>query len=56
MVYGCPDPKGGAAGSLFDLAAEPRLNHRIEVVAGVAADACRALLQTFFRARRTATA
>jgi tRNA(adenine34) deaminase len=52
LVYGCPDPKGGAAGSLFDLAADPRLNHRIAVTAGVAADDCRRLLQTFFRARR----
>jgi len=52
LVYGCADPKGGAAGSLFDLAADPRLNHRIAVTSGVAADACRALLQEFFRARR----
>ena len=52
LVYGCADPKGGAAGSLFDLAADPRLNHRICVTAGVAADACRTLLQDFFRTRR----
>ena len=53
LVYGCADPKGGAAGSLFDLAGDRRLNHRIAVTAGVAEDACRALLREFFRTRRT---
>lgn len=53
LVYGCADPKAGAAGTLFDLARDPRLNHRIAVRGGVEADAARALLQTFFRARRT---
>ncbi len=53
LVYGCADPKGGAAGTLFDLAADPRLNHRITVTAGVAEVACRELLQAFFRARRS---
>jgi tRNA(adenine34) deaminase len=52
LVYGCADPKGGAAGSLFDLAADPRLNHRIAVTAGVAEEACRELMRDFFRARR----
>jgi len=52
LVYGCADPKGGAAGSVFDLAADRRLNHRIAVTAGVAEAACRTLLQDFFRARR----
>ena len=52
LVYGCADPKGGAAGSLFDLASDQRLNHRIAVTAGVAEDACRALLREFFRTRR----
>jgi tRNA(adenine34) deaminase len=52
LVYGCPDPKGGAAGSVVDLAAEPRLNHRIAVDAGVLGTESRALLQDFFRARR----
>jgi len=55
LVYGCADPKSGAAGSLFDLANDPRLNHRIAVTAGVAAGACRDLLQLFFRARRGVT-
>jgi len=52
VVYGCADPKGGAAGSVVDLSAEPRLNHRLAVSAGVLADESRALLQDFFRARR----
>jgi tRNA(adenine34) deaminase len=52
IVYGCADPKGGAAGSLFDLGADRRLNHRIRVTAGVEAEACRALLHRFFRERR----
>jgi tRNA(adenine34) deaminase len=52
LVYGCADPKGGAAGSLFDVAADPRLNHAIAVEAGVAERECRDLVQQFFRARR----
>jgi len=52
LVYGCTDPKGGAAGSVFDLAADVRLNHRIAVTPGVEVEAARALLQDFFRARR----
>lgn len=52
LVYGCSDPKAGAAGTLFDLASDRRLNHRIAVCAGVEGEAARALLQTFFRARR----
>ena len=54
LVYGCADPKGGAAGSLYDVTADARLNHRITVVRGVEEEACRALLQRFFRARRSA--
>ncbi len=53
LVYGCADPKGGAAGSLYDLGSDPRLNHAIVVQAGVEADPARDLLQDFFRARRT---
>ncbi len=51
VVYGVADPKGGAVRSLLDPASLP-LNHAFEVVAGVLADECRALLQEFFRARR----
>jgi tRNA(adenine34) deaminase len=52
VVYGCADPKGGAAASLYTLGDDPRLNHRITVVGGVAEGACREVLQRFFRARR----
>jgi tRNA(adenine34) deaminase len=52
VVYGCTDPKAGAAGSILDVLAEPRLNHRPEVTGGVLADRCAALLVDFFRARR----
>jgi len=52
VVYGCTDPKAGAAGSVLDVLAEPRLNHRPEVVGGVRAAECSALLRDFFAARR----
>ena len=52
VVYGAPDPKTGAAGSVLDLFANPRLNHQTRVQGGVLADACGALLQDFFRQRR----
>ncbi len=52
LVYGAVDPKAGAAGSLFDLVREPRLNHRVQVVTGVLAEECGAVLRTFFQSRR----
>jgi len=52
LVFGASDPKWGAAGSLFDLSADDRLNHRIEVISGVFEDRCRELMQAFFRERR----
>ncbi len=52
VVYGVPDPKGGAVRSLLDPGTLP-LNHRFEAVEGVLADDCRRLLQEFFRARRS---
>lgn len=52
VVFGATDPKAGAAGSLYDLLREPRLNHRCEVTAGVLADECGDLLRAFFRERR----
>ncbi len=52
LVYAVPDPKAGAAGSLFDLPRDPRLNHRVEVASGVLAAECGAVLKEFFRARR----
>lgn len=51
-VYGAPDPKGGALGTLYDVSADPRLNHAFEVRAGVLADESAELLRSFFRARR----
>jgi tRNA(adenine34) deaminase len=52
LVFGCFDPKAGAAGSLYNLADDPRLNHCIVVTAGVEEERCRQLLQAFFAARR----
>jgi tRNA(adenine34) deaminase len=52
VVYGAPDPKAGAAGSVLDILAEPALNHRPEVVGGVLEDECAALLREFFASRR----
>jgi tRNA(adenine34) deaminase len=52
LVYGASDPKAGAAGSLVDLTADPRLNHRFPVERGVLAEEARDLLRAFFRARR----
>jgi tRNA(adenine34) deaminase len=52
LVYGATDPKAGAAGSLLNLVADPRLNHRLPVVSGVLAARCGALLVEFFVARR----
>lgn len=52
LVYGCPDPKGGAAGSVIDVVGHPSLNHRMEVSAGVLADETAAQLQAFFKKRR----
>ena len=56
VVFGARDPKAGACGTLMDLCRDPRLNHRLEVVEGVLADRCSALLTSFFAARREAQA
>ena len=53
VVFGTRDLKAGAARSLYHLLEDERLNHRAEVVEGVRADACRALLQEFFQHRRS---
>jgi len=53
VVYGAPDPKWGAAGSLYNFAQDPRLNHRPEAVPGVCEAECRELIQEFFRLKRT---
>ena len=52
MVYGAPDPKAGACGSVLDVIHERRLNHRVEVTAGVLADECGELLRAFFAKKR----
>lgn len=48
VVFGCYDPKGGAAGSLFDLSNDSRLNHRVELIPQVLENDCSGLLKTFF--------
>lgn len=52
VVFGAPDLRAGACGSLYNLCADPRLNHRVEVVAGVREHDCARLLQEFFAGRR----
>jgi tRNA(adenine34) deaminase len=52
VVYGTIDPKAGAAGSVLDVLAEPRLNHRPAVAGGLLADECAELLRAFFGSRR----
>lgn len=52
LVYGAADPKGGAAGSVFDVFASGRVNHRVEVEGGVMAQSCGEVLRAFFQARR----
>jgi tRNA(adenine34) deaminase len=52
VVYATDDPKAGGCGSVVNLIQHPRLNHRVELAAGVLADEASALLRDFFRARR----
>jgi len=52
LVYGAADPKAGYCGTLGNLVQDPRLNHRLEVTAGVLADECGALLSGFFAGLR----
>ena len=52
LVFGADDPKAGAVGALMDIPRDPRLNHQVQVVRGVLADDCGALLRDFFGARR----
>jgi tRNA(adenine34) deaminase len=54
VVFGCHDPKGGAAGSLYDVSDDPRLNHRVELASGVRREECSAILSSFFSALRRA--
>lgn len=52
LVFGAADPRGGAAGSLYDVSQDVRLNHRIEIRSGVLEEECGALLSQFFRELR----
>ena len=52
LVYGCRDPKGGAAGTLYDLSSDPRLNHRFPVSAGTREEECSRILSDFFASLR----
>lgn len=55
VVFGCPDPKGGAAGGLLNIVQMPQLNHRCEVTREVRAEECARILKDFFLARRVQT-
>ncbi len=52
VIFGCGDPRGGAAGGLLNLLQMPELNHRCEITPGILADDCAALLKEFFALRR----
>lgn len=52
LVYGAPDPRAGAAGTIFNIVDHSVLNHRLEVKSGVLAEECGTLLREFFQARR----
>ena len=52
VVYGCADPKAGAAGTLYNVLNDSRLNHRCKITRGVLAEECKAILINFFRERR----
>ena len=53
LVFGAKDPKWGAAGSLYNFAADERLNHRMVIVPGICEQDCRTLMQAFFRLKRS---
>ena len=53
VIFGCADPKGGAAGGLLNLLQNPSLNHRCEITAGVRSEECGEMLRAFFRAKRS---
>lgn len=52
VVYGAPDPKWGALGSLYDFARDCHFNHQPEIVSGICAEQCRQLMRGFFARRR----
>jgi len=52
IVYACADPKGGGAGSVYNVTDDPRLNHRVEIVRGVREEEAAQMLRAFFRDKR----
>jgi tRNA(adenine34) deaminase len=52
VVYGADDPKGGAVRTCFEMLSHPKLNHHVDVTAGILAEQCAGILQKFFTARR----
>ena len=52
LVFGAADPRAGAAGSIYDVVRDTRLNHQVEVVAGIRERECREIVQNFFEKRR----
>jgi tRNA(adenine34) deaminase len=52
LVFGCPNPKAGAVQTLYQICTDPRLNHRVDVVAGIRADECASELKKFFEKLR----
>lgn len=52
VVFGASDPKWGAAGSLYNMGEDSRMNHQVEIVGGVCNKECRSVIQDFFRRRR----
>jgi tRNA(adenine34) deaminase len=53
VVFGCTDPKAGAVATLYQICTDTRLNHRLEVIGGILAEECAAVLREFFAARRS---
>jgi tRNA(adenine34) deaminase len=53
LVFGTPDPKAGAAGSVYNVLTDPRLNHWVEVICGIREEECASRLREFFARRRT---
>lgn len=52
LFFGASDPKGGAAGSLYDISKDTRLNHRVNVQGGILKEACEDMIRAFFQGRR----
>jgi tRNA(adenine34) deaminase len=52
LIYGAPDPKAGAVGSVLEVLNHPKLNHKMSVTSAILEKECSAILKDFFRARR----